>query len=327
MQKHETDNRSASAEQGGTSDPLSNATPEQLAACLRVLADNVAQYRLQLPGIPLRKATPGAASGPEKDQATSVLKEVMELISRKEEPTAPKAPHPARLVEHREYARINIRIPVRVTVPGSKGPVTGKLNDLSWGGASFSISGLGSPVGDEIRLDLPFIRGGEDISITARILRVSGQPQAQSVAVRFTSLTPEDDKRLERVLLLLLEQKNGDRRQHPRLARRIEVEYTNEFDWRATLENISQGGMCLTLPDPVKVEQSVQLMLSETSRSASLTLRGRVIDVEKVDFSGTKFYQVRLEFEHPSETLQKSIKSLLQSMAVAKSGDLPRAFM
>jgi hypothetical protein len=177
-----------------------------------------------------------------------------------------------------------------------------------------------------MQLYLPFMRDGKDIAITARILRIWERSDGQGVAVRFSSLTSDDDKRLERVLVLLDQKDNpSDQRKYPRLARRLEIEYTNHSDWQATLENISQGGMSVTLPYPVKLDQSIQVVLSETSGTRKLTLRGRVVNQEPIKFGDTEFHQISLQFEHPSSDLQQSVQSLLRTLAVSTRDELYKA--
>ena len=310
-------------------DLVSSATRDQLAACARLLAENLAQYRRRFGTIPLDESLIGPGSDKRETaligEGEKILLEALDRIDENDQGASPTARQKVRVIEQREYARIHVRIQIEVSGPDDGPPSPARLTELSWGGASFSVSRAVATIGDEIRMNLPFSRGAKDISVTARVIRTWDLPEGQGVAVRFSSLTPDDDQRLERVLLLLLDQEGGDRRTYPRLARRIEIEYTNRSDWQATLENISHGGMSLTLPYPVKVDQSLQLMLSETSGSGNLTLRGRVVHEEPILFGDTRVHQISLEFEHPNDILQQSVKSLLRSLAISTRDELPRA--
>lgn len=303
---------------------LKQATREQVAESAQLLALNLARYRKRIGVIPLDESPAdvekNAADAELVTEGYRILLEALGRIIGEEPPGLAKRPEKVRLVEQREYARIHVRIPIQVRNRSSRKPSAAKLFDLSWGGASFVATDPAGAAGDDIELSLPFKVGTKDISITASILRTWDLPDGQGVAVRFSSLTPEDDNRLEQVLLLLLEQHQGDRRKHPRVARRIEVEYGSLADWQGILENIGQGGMALTLPYPLKLSQSVQVYLSETSGYGSVTLRGRIVNIEPIQFGNKEIFQVSLRFQHPSDKLQDTVKTLLRSLAVTRTG-------
>ena len=305
---------------------LAEATHAQLADCVRRLAGQVARYRSRYGKLASHQATLGPDAIPAESLEPEILLEALGHAGEKAAEASAGAPNKVRLIEQREYARVHVRIPIRVgaTTPGVSVPA--HLTDLSWGGAALICPGPCGAVGEEIQLYLPFMRDGKDIAITARILRVWERPDGRGVAVRFSSLTSDDDKRLERVLVLL-DQKGipSDQRKYPRLARRLEIEYANHSDWQATLENISQGGISVTLPYPVKLDQSIQVVLSETSGTGHLTLRGRVVNQEPIKFGDTEFHQISLQFEHPSSDLQQSVQSLLRTLAVSTRDELYKA--
>lgn len=305
---------------------LAEATHAQLADCARMLAGQVARYQSRYGKLASHKATPGPYSTPAEALKQEILLEALGHAGESAAEASAGAPKKVHLSEQREYARVHVRIPIRVgaTTPGASVPA--HLTDLSWGGAALVCPQPCGEVGEEMQLYLPFMRDGKDIAITARILRVWERPDGRGVAVRFSSLTSDDDKRLERVLVLLDQQDNpNDQRKYPRLARRLEIEYTNHSDWQATLENLSQGGMSVTLPYPIKLDQSIQVVLSETSGTGKLTLRGRVVNQELIRFGDTKFHQISLQFEHPSRDLQQSVQSLLRTLAVSTRDELYRA--
>ena len=84
---------------------------------------------------------------------------------------------------------------------------------------------------------------------------------------------------------------------------------------QATLEDISTGGLGITVPDPLQLGQSFQAVVSTLDESCTLKLCARVVHQEPVKIGNVELYHVGLEFEHPSEELRKRTRELILEMA------------
>lgn len=216
--------------------------------------------------------------------------------------------------EGRGQPRIHARVPIRIAAPGSAGSQRAVLVNLSWGGALFQCSGNPGAVGDTLEVELPYhVR--ESIRIESEILRVTPEPDGQyAVAVRFSSISPGAEDQLEKVLAMLMSSSGGGRRQHPRLAQRLEIYFDDPTDIRATLEDISRGGLAVTVPYSFQPGQSVQLTVFGGAGVGELRLRARVVNQTVVEEGKLQLYRIGLKFEHPSAALQEIVNRLLHKL-------------
>jgi len=84
------------------------------------------------------------------------------------------------------------------------------------------------------------------------------------------------------------------------------------------LDDISAGGLGITVPDPVQIGQSLQIVISALDESCFLKLRARVVRQEPLKFRSMLAYRVGLKFEHPSEELEKRTAELISKMAAMR---------
>lgn len=168
--------------------------------------------------------------------------------------------------------------------------------------------------GDALEVELPYhIR--QSIRIESEILRVTPEPDGQyAVALRFSSISPEAEDHLEKVLAMLMSGPGGGRRQHPRLAQRLEIYFDDPADIRATLEDISRGGLAVTVPYSFQPGQSVQLTVFGGAGIGELRLRARVMNQSAMEEGKLQLYRIGLEFEHPTRALQELVNRLLHKL-------------
>ncbi len=216
--------------------------------------------------------------------------------------------------EGRGQPRIQARVPIRVAAPGGAGSRSAVLVNLSWGGALFQCSGSPGAVGDALEVELPYhVR--ESIRIDSEILRVMPEPDGQySVAVRFSSISPGAESHLEKILAMLMSGPGGGRREHPRLAQRLDIYFDDPTDIRATLEDISRGGLAVMVPYSFQPGQSVQLTVFGGAGIGELRLRARVMNQTAVEDGKLQLYRIGLKFEHPSGDLQEIVNRLLDRL-------------
>lgn len=213
----------------------------------------------------------------------------------------------------RAQPRVRAQVPIRVGAPGGGSMQRALLMNLSWGGAEFRCDEAPGAAGATLQLELPY--HAEPIHIGSEILRLStGDDGGCTVAVRFSSLSPAAEEHLEKVLEMLLTGSGGGRREHPRLAQRLEVYFDDPADIRATLEDISQGGLAVTVPYSFSPDQSVQLTVFGGPRVGELRLRARVVRQTEVADGKLRLYNVGLKFEHPTGDLQDLVAGLLKKL-------------
>jgi Tfp pilus assembly protein PilZ len=97
----------------------------------------------------------------------------------------------------------------------------------------------------------------------------------------------------------------------------VDLQYGDEAELRATLEDISRGGLLITVPQSMEIGQSFQTAIGTVDGPCSLVLRARVVHQEPVAFGPVQMYRVGLQFEHPPEALRQRIDAMLQELATA----------
>jgi len=93
---------------------------------------------------------------------------------------------------------------------------------------------------------------------------------------------------------------------------------------KATLEDISKGGMMITMPDPVELNNSIKVQLDGPNDAYNLSLRARVVRQETIIMSDFEMYQVAVEFEHPTKELRSMVQGLIHGLMHKE--DLPARF-
>lgn len=305
---------------------LSEATAEELIACIRLLALNVVQHRATDSFVPFRDSAeylrPGgdtAEKGGLIVAGRSALEEALELVRViAAEPALEAEPEPAGApAEKRKQLRINVAAPIKLIWPGEDSPTQAKLQNISWGGAAISVDEVRMDKGDTLQILVPGTRG-IPINIEGKFLRSwkLADGQGEGIAVRFSSLATRDEDELEDVLKFLAQSADGEgTRQHARLTQRLDIQFDGD-ELRATLEDISAGGLSVTVPDPLKIGQSLQAVVSTFDEAHTLKLRARVVRQESITMGSTELYHAGLKFEHPSEELDQLTRDLLNQMIV-----------
>lgn len=303
---------------------LGEATQEELISCIRLLAMNVVQHRATANFVPFRDSAdylrPGGNSA---DKASlilagrSALEEALELVrviaaepAAEDEQEATESP-----AEKRRQLRIGVTAPIKLIWPGEDVPVDARLQNISWGGAAITVDKVRMELGDTLQILLPGTQGSP-LKIEAKHLRTWDLDQGcgQGIAVRFSSLTTSDEDELEDVLKLLAQAADEDGlRQHARLTQRLDIQFDGD-ELHATLEDISAGGLGVTVPDPLQIGQSLQAVVSTFDEAFTLKLRARVVRQEPIAMGNTTLYQAGLKFEHPSEELDQLTRDLLDRM-------------
>jgi c-di-GMP-binding flagellar brake protein YcgR len=310
---------------------LSEATPDELVSCIQLLAISLVQHRAKCGFVTLSESTEQLCSTAD-DAATTglfvrskqVLEEALEMVrilaAESASTTGPRDKPASTSTDNRTQFRFRITLPVKVLWPRDSKPVNAKLIDISWGGASIHVDEAKFDSGDTLQIILPRHQGGS-ISVEAKILRTEQQRDGNGhiVATRFSRLSTRDEAKLEEILEHLAQSADeGGQRNHARLTQRLDIHFDSDQELLSTLDDISAGGLGITVPDPVQIGQSLQIVISALDESCSLKLRARVVRQESLKFGSLVAYRVGLKFEHPTEELEKRTSELISKMATIK---------
>lgn len=306
---------------------LGGASQEELTACIRLLALSVVQHRATGSFVPFRDSAEHLnpqGNDPEKAGLSvagrSTVEEALELVRIIAADRPPKTDQePAGSpFEKRKQLRINVTAPIKLIWPEDDTPTDAKLQNISWGGAAITVDKVMMDKGDTLQILLPGTKG-KPINIEAKFLRTWKLPEGDGevIAVRFSNLATSDEGELEEVLKLLAQSSDSEGlRQHARLTQRLDIQFDGD-EFHATLEDISAGGLAVTVPDPLEVGQSLQTVISTFDEDYTLKLRARVVRQETIQMGKTELYHAGLKFEHPSEELHQLTRELLSEMVVS----------
>ena len=298
---------------------------------MQLLAQSVVLHRAKFGIVTLQKSTEQLLDDPEEKadaglfgEGKEVLEEALEIVR-----TLAAAPATTRDADEefngepndaRTQFRISTSIQINVLLPQNSKPVSAKLENISWGGAAFVIEAEVES-GDLLRVILPRPQGGS-IAVEAGVLRAWEHPcgTGRGVSVRFSSLNTRDEQKLEDILEHMAQSAEDEgQRSHARLAQRLDIEFNGIHELQSTLDDISAGGLGITVPNPLPVGQSLQTVISTIDGSCSLKLRARVVRQKPMKVRNTEFYRVGLKFEHPTEELKKRTQELIAKMATTRN--------
>lgn len=302
---------------------LSDATPDELVACIRLLALSVMQHREKSGFVPIKESVeyfkPGNNS---KDkamlfmQSRNIVEEALEVVRILAAEAKPEEVE-EELTDKRKQLRISVTAPVRLLWPGDNESTKVNLQNISWGGASITTDKVRTHSGDTLKILLPGIKSST-IIIEAKVLRTweLSASQGEGIAVRFSSLATKDQDEFEDVLKMLAQSEdNVGLRQNARLTQRLDIQFSGADELHATLDDISAGGLGVTVPDPLQIGQSLEAVISTLDEGCTLKLRARVVRLEPVKMGKIELYQAGLKFEHPSRELNNLTRELIVQLA------------
>lgn len=304
-------------------DPLADASREELIAAVRLLAASLVKQREAPDSDPFLRAKKqleredGASARLIERYVRYTLQRAMNVV--RVDLAAFSAPTQAGTdaagsIEQRRQYRINLSSSVTLLSPRDERTVKATLCNISWGGAAVTSQDSFAERNDRVWLVLPADKES-GIPVLSTVVRAETVGEMTEYGLRFDSMRPEDAQRFRRVLEILTAEPHADgQRAAPRLVQRLDVAYDDSSELRASLEDISSGGLMLTLPDPMELHQSILIALSSVDGSVTLELRARVVHVALVREGGAQMYRVGLKFEHPEAELEERVENLLQEV-------------
>jgi c-di-GMP-binding flagellar brake protein YcgR len=215
--------------------------------------------------------------------------------------------------ENRVHARIHVSTKIDVASSDGSGIIECELKDLSKGGARFFSDQSVGQIGETLELFLPAL-DGSDIAVMAQIIRNELAEGGRMVAVRFDAVEPSMQRALSDLLELLLSSTGAGTRKHPRVARRIEIRFGPLGELRGILEDISQGGLLMTIADPLSLYEEVDVIVPDLAGTELLTLHARVTHQRKVIKPEGASYQVGLEFSGLRPEAFACVEALLRAV-------------
>jgi len=220
--------------------------------------------------------------------------------------------------ENRVHARIHVSTVITVASPD--GNVEATLKDLSKGGARFAAPKPIGRVGETIELFLPSL-SGEDITVMAEIIRSTEGPDGlHTVAVRFDAVDPAMRQPLNDLIEVLLTATGGGQRSSPRVSKRMDIRYGLLGELRAILEDISRGGLAMTVADPLVLYEELEVTVPDTGGDQLLILRARVVHQRAVEVEGETVYRVGLEFGRMRTETRRCLEDLLKTVLESIAG-------
>jgi c-di-GMP-binding flagellar brake protein YcgR len=218
--------------------------------------------------------------------------------------------------EQRVHARIQVStsIEVKRADGGERRPAT--LRDLSKGGARFVVEGTIGKSGEQIELYLPSL-SGPDISVTAEIIRATPGGDGETIACRFDEVAPEMRQPLLDLIEVLLSTSGGAARRHARVARRMDIGFADLVELRSVLEDISNGGLTMTVSSPLVLYEELDMTVPDTNGDQLLILHARVVSQKVLPPEpGTPetLYRVGLEMAALRPETRRCLESLLATV-------------
>jgi len=219
--------------------------------------------------------------------------------------------------DSRVHARIHVATTIEVASP--EGNIEAQLRDLSKGGARFVVPRSIGRVGETIELFLPSL-GGDEITVMAEIIRSQEGADGHTVAVRFDAVDPSMRQPLNDLIEVLLTATGGGQRASPRVAKRMDIRFGQLGELRAILDDISQGGLAMTVAEPLVLYEDLEVTVPDTGGDQLLILRARVVHQRAIEAEGQMVYRVGLEFAPMRTETRRCLNDLLKTVLESLDG-------
>lgn len=222
--------------------------------------------------------------------------------------------------DKRKHARIESSI-VCSLATGSE-VFDGVVANLSKGGALIIASRSAAVVGDTVMLMLEREEGLLTLSLPGSVVRKDEDEQHGRYGVEFEPLPPADEAQLAVLLQLLLNGRGQGRREHPRIAARIEVVCRTEELFRGWVNNLSKGGLSLKSLKDVAVGQPIEVSFGVRGLHRLVEITAEVVSNQPA----ADGFRLGLKFTPLTETEQAQVHrtlSLLLDIALPDAELVP----
>lgn len=190
------------------------------------------------------------------------------------------------------------------------GTIEGRIRNLSPGGAL-----LFGPVGyadidDTVALEFPS-GDGEPFTAVGEVLRVTQRGTYAEYGIQFVTFEAADREQLDRCIELVMAGKGVERRDAPRLYRRVEVRCRTADEFYATMSNIPRDGLGLECEVALKVGEKVTVELLVGPKDSPLEVSGIVRHVRP---AAGGLHLMGLHFDPLSPGQRVRLDELIQSV-------------
>lgn len=210
--------------------------------------------------------------------------------------------------EKRLQRRVGIEVPIQVCRPDSDVTIMARYQDLSWGGASFVTNDLTIQCDHRLIMRLPWTNG-QFFAIEADVVRCEPLESGhQRVAVRFSRVGHQDDRRLAKLIELLSSTLHETAQATAPAMPLLELVLDDQDEVREKLSQVAEGYLFITACGTYRIGQSLLLLIEYTDDFPGLRLRARVKS-QSIDDQGDGerpcLVTLELGFEHPLDELRK----------------------
>jgi c-di-GMP-binding flagellar brake protein YcgR len=215
--------------------------------------------------------------------------------------------------EQRVHARIQVSTSIEVARLGREDRKPATLKDLSKGGARFVVVGGIGQAGEQIDLFLPSL-AGPDIAVSAEIIRATPGADGDTIACRFDEVAPDMRQPLLDLIEVLLSTSSGIHQRHARVARRMDIGFSDLGELRNVLEEISAGGLTMDVGAPLVLYEELDITVPDTNGDQLLILHARVVSQKVVANGAASVYRVGLEVAALRPETRRCLDSLLETV-------------
>lgn len=184
----------------------------------------------------------------------------------------------------------------------------GTIANLSMGGAALlaavGIAQAGDSVGLSIEPPEPF----SPMVLTAEVLRVEEQQGQGLYRVRFSPMAPTDRESLVELLRALARGRGQGKRQHARIEHRLDLICRTPVEFRATLRDISRGGLALACGHAMALGTKVEAVMGFEDQPGLARFSGTVVHVQEL---GPGQFRTGVRFEAMTEDRQRHLDALI----------------
>lgn len=217
--------------------------------------------------------------------------------------------------EQRVHARVESD--VACEVHGAAGKLSGRLEDLSHGGALLVARRGATAVGEELALVLPSAGAmGGTFVVGARVIWSAVRQDSERFGIEFTRKGPEQALALGTLIGVVLAGRGRGSRAHPRVRHRMEVVCHTSGEFTAVASSLSMGGIGIECDQLLPLESPITVECYLEGVPEPLELAGRVANVAALDDGRAR---VGVRFDSLDDRRRGALAELLRRIVGAAS--------